>query len=84
MASDTNSDSCGLVGNNLLVGTDEGIADDVVTVATAFETVIVQIQELEGNDAPDAKDRQSDCMRPCHSIVEVQYSVAHEVELDTW
>lgn len=43
-----------------------------MVAATAFETVIVQIPELEGNDVPDAEDRQSDCMELRHSIAEVQ------------
>lgn len=79
-----NSDSCCHVGSNLLAGTDVGIAGGVVAVATAFVMGIVQILELEGNDVPDAKDSQGDCMGVHHSIAEVQYSVAHEVELDTW
>ena len=84
MGSDKNSDSRCLVGNDLFVGTDEGIAGGVMAVATAFETATVQIPALAGIDAPDAKDRRNGCIGLRHNIVEVQYFVVHEVGLDTW
>lgn len=67
-ASGKNSGSCCLVGNNLLVGSDEGIAGGVVAVATAFEMASVQKRALAGNDVPDVKGRQSGYMGLRHNI----------------
>lgn len=84
MASGKNSDSRCLVGNDLFVDTDEGIAGVVMAVATAFETATVQIPALAGIDVPDAKGMLNGCIGLRHNIVEVQYFVVREVELDTW
>lgn len=68
LASGKNSDSGCLVGDNLLVGNDEGIAGAALAVATAFEMGSVQIPALAGKGVPDVKGRQDFYMGVRHNI----------------